>query len=232
VTQTNSREVILLSLSISLGVVTNLPISISLVHWLGRLADHLTHDSDELERMQKTSDFGHQQPPSPKSQDSMKSFVLTAVLLVAACDVSSLVRSKIDLRQWRNVHAGWHSPVRSIIFCYTETLISFPERPLSGVGDCTPVHRLQSEDLLVLHSDLFDITDANKDDIITIEEWLDSTVRSTSGGETCSMLVKQWSKFDPVNVGYHLLKTTSLNYLHSTHLNDLFQFEIRVIDFF
>ena len=31
---------------------------------------------------------------------------------------------------------------------------------------------------------------------------------------------------------YHLPKTTLLNYLHSTHLNDLFQFEIRVIVFF
>jgi len=67
VTQTSSREVILVSLPISIGVlvvqITNLPISISLSHWaefkisiaIGCLADHLTHDSDE--RMQKTSDL-------------------------------------------------------------------------------------------------------------------------------------------------------------------------------
>jgi len=59
-------------------------------------------------------------------------------------------------------------------------------------------------------SDFFDITDANKDGIITIDEWLDSPVRSTSGGETCSMLVKQWAKFDTANVGY-LTKHQAIN---------------------
>jgi hypothetical protein len=40
-TQTNSRKVIVVSLSISLGVVTNLLISISLAHWLDASAEDL-----------------------------------------------------------------------------------------------------------------------------------------------------------------------------------------------
>jgi len=56
-------------------------------------------------------------------------------------------------------------------------------------------------------SDLFDINDAYGK--ITIEEWLDSP-RSTSGGETCSMLVKQWAEFYPENVGY-LTKDQAIN---------------------
>jgi hypothetical protein len=47
---------------------------------------------------------------------------------------------------------------------------------------------------------------------ITIEEWLDSPVHSTSGDETCSMLDKQRAKFDPdsENVGY-LTKDQAIN---------------------
>jgi hypothetical protein len=59
-------------------------------------------------------------------------------------------------------------------------------------------------------SEFFDSTDANKDGIITMEEWLDSPVRSTSGVEACSILVKQWAKFDPANVGY-LTKQQAIN---------------------
>jgi len=44
-----------------------------------------------------------------------------------------------------------------IIFCYTNMLIAFPERPVKR-GGFSPVHRLGSEDLIVLYSDLFDIT--------------------------------------------------------------------------
>ena len=43
-----------------------------------------------------------------------------------------------------------------------------------------------------------------------MEEWLDSPVRSTSGSETCSTLVKLWAKFDPANVGY-LTKRQAIN---------------------
>jgi hypothetical protein len=62
----------------------------------------------------------------------------------------------------------------------------------------------------LFRSDFFDITDANKDGKITMEEWLDSPVRSTSGGETRSMLVKHWAKFDSANAGY-LTKQQAIN---------------------
>ena len=81
------------------------------------------------------------------------------------------------------------------------------------MGDCSPVHRLGCgtfKTLLSFRSDLFDITDANEDGKITMEEWLNSPVRSTSVGETYSMLVKHWAKFDPANVGY-LTKSQVIN---------------------
>jgi hypothetical protein len=43
-----------------------------------------------------------------------------------------------------------------------------------------------------------------------MEEWLDSPVRSTASGENCAMLVKQWARFDPSNVGY-LTKHQAIN---------------------
>jgi hypothetical protein len=75
------------------------------------------------------------------------------------------------------------------------------------VGDCSLVRIGKTSPFC---SDYFDITDANKDGIMTIVEWLDSPVRSTSGGESCSMLVKQWAKYDPENVGY-LTKHQAIN---------------------
>ena len=69
------------------------------------------------------------------------------------------------------------------------------------MGDCSPICRLGSKSLSVC-SNYFDITDANKDGIVTMEEWLNSPVRSAAGDQTCSNLVKHWAKFDTANVGY------------------------------
>jgi len=51
-------------------------------------------------------------------------------------------------------------------------------------------------------SNLFAITDTNKDGKMTFTEWRDSTVRSTFKDENNAMLLDHWAKYDTANVGY------------------------------
>jgi len=148
----------------------------------------------------------------------MKFFILTSVL--AACTASSLASSLMN-----------PPATNDCCPCYGVTCADGTTcTPYCGYGKCNifgcncnggcrrSIVQSKQQSLESFKSNLeageasefFDATDANKDGIITMEEWLDSPVRSTASGETCATLVKQWAKFDPENVGY-LTKHQAIN---------------------
>ncbi|KAF8236672.1 hypothetical protein L208DRAFT_614043 [Tricholoma matsutake] len=155
----------------------------------------------------------------------MKISVLSAVL--AACAVSvSVLGTAVAFDSSISPEPAVCCPCSSSNYCLDGT----PCTPYCGYGPCNIFgcncdggcrRRRSPKDEQSVNSkrtsvndnessNLFDITDTNKDGKITLDEWRNSPVRSTSSGETDALLAKQWAKFDTLNVGY-LTKDEALN---------------------